>query len=145
MGAPVAHDDDAVRAVRAALDMQLALVEFNRTRSAEGQSPIQIGIGVNTGELVAGYIGSTRTMSYSVIGDSVNTAARLCSAAKAGDIIISDKTYQRVREQFTTMALEPIKVKGKSKPLRVYKVVAYKSSGGDDLTAAQRLTQVDRK
>jgi adenylate cyclase len=93
-GAPVIHPDDPSRAVRAAVDMQAALLEFNRTRESEELPPIHIGIGVNTGELVAGYIGSTRTMSYSVIGDSVNTAARLCSAAKAGQVIISESTYQ---------------------------------------------------
>ena len=122
-GAPVRHDDDPSRATNAAVCMQEALIEFNRTRASEGLSPIQIGIGINTGELVAGYIGSTRTMSYSVIGDTVNTAARLCSAARAGEIIIAEETYRCIREEFETEALEPITVKGKSKPLCVYRVL----------------------
>ena len=121
-GAPVHHDDDAMRAVESAIAMQRALIEFNETRAAEGQRPIHIGIGINTGELVAGYIGSTRTMSYSVIGDTVNTAARLCSVAKAGEILISEATQKSIQGLLETKALDPIKVKGKSKPLKVFKV-----------------------
>lgn len=122
-GAPVSHDDDPSRAVRAALDMQTALTDFNADREAKGLLPIQIGIGVNTGELVAGYIGSTRTMSYSVIGDTVNTAARLCSAAKAGQVIISENTFNAVRRGFEMLEFDPVKVKGKEKPLNIYCVV----------------------
>ena len=121
-GAPVRHDDDATRAVASAVSMQRALLQFNGQRAARGQQPIHIGIGINTGELVAGYIGSTRTMSYSVIGDTVNTAARLCSAAQAGEIIISEATQKLVRGDVETMALAPIKAKGKAKPVKVYKV-----------------------
>ncbi len=127
-GAPVLHDDDPCRAVNAAVSMMEALVEFNTTRASEGLTPIQIGIGINTGELVAGYIGSTRTMSYSVIGDTVNTAARLCSAAKAGEIIISEETYRQVYKDFEVKTLEPINVKGKSKSLHVYSVLGHRGA-----------------
>ncbi len=122
-GAPVKHTDDTMRAVESAIAMQRALLEFNETRASEGQRPIHIGIGINTGELVAGYIGSTRTMSYSVIGDTVNTAARLCSAAKAGEIIISEATHRALEGSLKTKALDPIKVKGKAKALKVFKVL----------------------
>ncbi len=122
-GAPVAHLDHEVRAVRAALDMQSALVGYNKIRSVMGKLPINVGIGINTGELVAGYIGSTRTMSYSVIGDAVNIASRLCSAAKTGEILISEDTYKRVAGQFEVMEHEPVIAKGKSKPLRVFSVI----------------------
>jgi adenylate cyclase len=133
-GAPVIHADDPCRAVRAALDMQAALVEFNHTRQAEGSPPIQIGIGINTGELVAGYIGSTRTMSYSVIGDSVNTAARLCSAAKTGQVIISESTYEHVKGEFDFDALDAIKAKGKSKPIPIYNATGVKNLRDTDKT-----------
>ena len=133
-GAPVSHNDDAIRAVRAAVDMQRALVEFNQVRESEGQRPIQIGIGLNTGELVAGYIGSTRTMSYSVIGDVVNTAARLCSAAKAGQVIVSEDTYAQLNSEFECVQLDDVRAKGKSKPLKVYNVVGYKYNGENDKT-----------
>jgi adenylate cyclase len=122
-GAPVVHEDDPVRAVRAALDMQSALIDFNKVGSMMGQPRVDIGIGINTGELVAGYIGSTRTMSYSVIGDTVNTASRLCSAAKPGEILVSENTYHKLGGQFMAAGLAPVNAKGKSKPLKVFRVL----------------------
>lgn len=122
-GAPVRHEDDPIRAVRAALDMREMLTCFNRERKTKGRQAIQVGMGINTGKLVAGYIGSTHTMSYSVIGDTVNTAARLCAAAGAGQILISESTYSRVRDIFTVTRLEPIVAKGKLHPVNVFNVV----------------------
>ena len=139
-GAPVVHEDDPARAVRAAIDMQAALRDFNRTREAEGSLPIHVGIGVNTGDLVAGYIGSTRTMSYSVIGDTVNTGARMCSAAKAGQIIISDNTRNLMGDEFEVMELDDVMVKGKVKPLKIYSVLGYKDSGSGDKTRPHRVS-----
>ncbi len=120
-GAPVTHDDDPIRAVRAALDIQSMLSAFNKLRA--GEAPIQVGIGINTGPLVAGYIGSSRTMSYSVIGDTVNTTSRICSAAGPGQIIISEKTHEYVKDHFEIEELEPILAKGKSDPLRAFEVL----------------------
>ncbi len=125
-GAPIAYPDDPVRAVRAALDMQTALREFNKIREARGQRPIRIGIGINTEALVAGYIGSNRTMSYSVVGNAVNVASRLCSGAKGGEIIISEGTGQQVSERFDVAELGPVQVRGKSRPLKVYRVIGEK-------------------
>lgn len=127
-GAPVAHKDDPDRAVRAALDMQSALSGYNKIRSVIKKPPIHIGIGINTGELVAGYIGSTRTMSYSVIGDAVNIASRLCSAAGAGEVLISEDTYRRLKGQFEVTELAPLHAKGKSKPLKVFSVLGVRDS-----------------
>ena len=121
-GAPVAHDDDPRRAVQAALDMQAGLARYNTFC----KHPFSIGIGINTDKLVAGYIGSTRTMSYSVIGDAVNTASRLCSAAGPKQVLISESTYRRVCQDFNASELQPIEVKGKSKPLKVYSVIGSK-------------------
>jgi adenylate cyclase len=130
-GAPIAHSDDPVRAVRAALDMHKALEDYNATLRMKGRPEIKIGIGINTGDLVAGYIGSTQTMSYSVIGDEVNTASRLCSVAGAGDILISENTFSSVHYSFDVVELPPVKVKGKSKPVRVYQVTGERSAGSD--------------
>jgi adenylate cyclase len=99
-GAPVSHDDDPARAVRAAVDIRRELVAFNRQRAAQGKKEIKIGIGINTGNVVAGYIGSSQTMSYSVVGDTVNTASRLCAAAQADQIIISEETYKKTKGLF---------------------------------------------
>jgi len=118
-GAPVSHPDDPERAVRAALDMQAALEKYNAT----GKRKIQVGIGINTDRLVAGYIGSTRTMSYSVVGDSVNVASRICSAAGPGEILISENTCQYVRGLFKVAESEPIQAKGKSQAINAYYVL----------------------
>ncbi|MBW2678524.1 MAG: adenylate/guanylate cyclase domain-containing protein [Deltaproteobacteria bacterium] len=121
-GAPVAHDDDPARAVRAAIDIRRELVDFNKQRVSVGKREIKIGVGINTGKVVAGYIGSSQTMSYSVVGDTVNTAARLCSAAKAGEIIISEITHTKIKDLFPTKGLEPIKAKGKHNLLKVFNI-----------------------
>ena len=83
-GAPVAMQNAELKAVQCALDMMRVLSEFNRTRAAEGQNEIKIGIGINTGMVVTGAIGSSRALQYTAIGDAVNTASRLCSVAQAG-------------------------------------------------------------
>ena len=133
-GAPVDHPDDPIRAVRAAVDLQKMLVEFNKTRVAEGADAIRIGVGICTGPVVAGYIGSTRTMEYSVIGDTVNVASRLCSLAKAGEIIVSETTAARVRDYFEIAALPPTPVKGKRDPLRVFSVLGLRGGWSDEIT-----------
>ncbi|MGV8073238.1 MAG: adenylate/guanylate cyclase domain-containing protein [Syntrophobacteraceae bacterium] len=128
-GAPVTHPDDAVRAARAAIEMQKAVDVYSDVRRSRGQAEIKIGIGINSGELVAGYIGSTQTMSYSVVGDEVNTASRLCSAAGAGDILVSENTFRNIGDRFEVLKLAPVKVKGKAKPVEIYQLVSEKRPG----------------
>lgn len=125
-GAPVKNEDDPSRAVRAALDIQRELVKFNEILVKKGLKEIRVGIGINTGSLVAGYIGSSQTMSYSVIGDTVNTASRICDACKPGEIIISKDTYEAVRHEIDATELTPIKAKGKYKPVKVFRVTGEK-------------------
>ncbi|MCB9604659.1 MAG: FHA domain-containing protein [Sandaracinus sp.] len=128
-GAPVGHADDALRAVRTAMKMLEVLEhDFNVPRQKEGKPTLQIGIGINTGEVVAGYLGSSKALEYTVIGDTVNTGARLCSVAKAGQCIISDFTFQKVKDHFEVVELPPQQVKGKSKALKIYNVVAFRDS-----------------
>ena len=122
-GAPVVHQDDPIRAVRTALDIRKRLERFNRKRAQENRQAVKIGIGINTGAVVAGYIGSSLTMSYSVIGDTVNTASRLCAAAKAGQIFIAQNTHAHLGKRFDVVEIEPVKAKGKFEPVRVYEVV----------------------
>jgi len=121
-GAPVAHSDDPARACYAAIDIQTGIKAFNSALINSGQKEIKLGIGINTGSLVAGYIGSTQTMSYSVIGDTVNTASRICSAAKAGEMLISENTSKQVKSLFDLAAHEPIIAKGKDQPVEVYSI-----------------------
>jgi adenylate cyclase len=127
-GSPVAHPDDAYRAVKVAVEQQLILEGWNKVRVAEGEAPIHIGIGINSGSVVAGYLGSSKALEYTVIGDVVNTASRLCSVAKAGEVIISKKTFDLVEEYFDTQELSPTQVKGKAQALQVYKVLGEKAS-----------------
>jgi class 3 adenylate cyclase len=126
-GAPVSHPDDPHRAVRAALEIMQAVEEFNDYRIAQDAVPISVGIGINTGPVIAGYLGSSRTMSYSVIGDTVNVAARLCGAARPGQIVISEETRRLVMEAFKTATLPPFKAKGLREAIRVYAVTGTES------------------
>jgi adenylate cyclase len=95
-GAPVALPNAEIKAVECALDMLMVLAEFNRVRASEGKEEIRIGVGVNTGSVVTGAIGSSRALQYTAIGDAVNTASRLCSVAKADEVLVSEATYARV-------------------------------------------------
>lgn len=122
-GAPVSHPDDAVRAVHTALAMLDDLRRFNREREAAGHTGFEIGIGINSGEVVAGYIGSSKAMQYTVIGAPVNLGARLCSAAHGMQILIAETTWLQVREHFEVRELEPIKPKGIAQPVRVFEVL----------------------
>jgi adenylate cyclase len=134
-GAPVDMPDAPFAAVRCALEMGKALREFNRTRIAEGQEEIKIGIGINTGRVITGAIGSSRTLQYTAIGDAVNTASRLCSIAKPGEIILSENTMNRVRGMVDATALQPVKVKGKEQELRIYSVTGLR---GEDWKPSER-------
>ncbi len=127
-GAPVAHADDPYRAVKTALEMQDALGAFNADRAAKGEPALTIGIGINTGEVVAGYLGSSRALEYTVIGDSVNTGARLCSLATPGQCLISEGTYARVADFFEVSQLPPTQLKGKARSLTIYEVLGLRRS-----------------
>jgi adenylate cyclase len=129
-GAPVAHEDDAVRAVQTALAMLEELRRFNEEREARGQPSFAIGIGINTGEVVAGYIGSSKAMQYTVIGAPVNLASRLCAHAAGMQILIAEDTWREVREYFDVRELEPIKPKGIAQPVRVFEVLGELSREG---------------
>jgi len=127
-GAPVAHPDDAYRAVKVAVEQLRVLDQWNKVRVAEGEAAIHIGIGINSGSVVAGYLGSSKALEYTVIGDVVNTASRLCSVAKAGEVIISRKTYDLVKDYFDAQELSPTQVKGKAQALQIYKVLGEKAT-----------------
>ena len=115
--------DHALVAVRTAIDIQLKLKEIQQKWVKEKKDPLQIGIGINTGDMVVGNMGSSERMDYTVIGDNVNLAARLCSAASGDEIIISGMTYEKVKDQIQVEKLEPILVKGKAQPIPIYKVI----------------------
>lgn len=133
-GAPVPLPDASERAVRCGLEMQRALEEFNRVRESNGMEAIHVGIGINSGPVIAGAIGSSRTLQYTVIGDAVNIASRLCSVAKTGEVIISEYTMSLVESAVVAEAREPVVVKGKSKALQIFAAVGLQ---GDEKSATR--------
>jgi len=126
-GAPVPMKNAEVKAVQCALDMMRVLSEWNRTRAAEGQHEITVGIGINTGLVVTGAIGSSRALQYTAIGDAVNTASRLCGAAQAGQVLLSEATFRKVQSDVAAVPLPPIRVKGKADELRVFNAVGLRN------------------
>ena len=121
-GAPIGHADDADRAMQCALDQLDTLEKMNAKWKESGRQPLAIGIGINFGEVFAGNVGSNRRLEYTVIGDAVNTASRLCSSAGANEILISEPFYKALKKPPKVEALEPIQVKGKTKKVPVYRV-----------------------
>jgi len=126
-GAPVPMKNAEVKAVQCALDMMRVLSEWNRTRAAEGQHEITVGIGINTGLVVTGAIGSSRALQYTAIGDAVNVASRLCGAAQAGQVLLSEATFRKVQGDVAAVPLPPIRVKGKADELRVFNAVGLRN------------------
>lgn len=122
-GAPVAHPDDALRAVSCALEQKGVLEEFNRTRVAASLPPLDVGFGIHTGPLVAGYIGSSKALSYTVVGDTANTSARLCGVAKAGQIVVSEPTLALLKGKFAYEELPAAHLKNKEKPFRCFNIL----------------------
>jgi adenylate cyclase len=126
-GAPVSMPKAELKAVECALDMMKTLAEFNRMRVNEGQDEIHVGIGINTGTVVTGAIGSSRALQYTAIGDPVNTASRLCSIAKHGEIILSEATYEKVKDEIAVIPMDAVRVKGKTDQLRIYNAVGLRN------------------
>ncbi|MFA5624579.1 MAG: adenylate/guanylate cyclase domain-containing protein [Bradymonadales bacterium] len=122
-GVSMTKEDHALRATRCAIDMMRALDKFNDERRLFAQAPIHIGIGIASGEMIAGYMGSTQAMSYTVIGDTVNLGARLCSAASAGEILLDENANAGLQGKVKTIALPPMTVKGKAAPIKVFRAI----------------------
>jgi len=124
-GAPNSTDQDTENAVLTAIEMQEKLIEFNQQRIIHSKLPITIGIGINRGKVISGNIGSRQQMNFTVIGDSVNLASRLCSVAKADEIIVSEAVWKHVKSNktFKGRKLHPVKVKGKAKPIEIKEVL----------------------
>jgi adenylate cyclase len=123
-GAPLDDGEHAEHALTAAVDMVRELGELNRKWLAEGRAPLDIGIGVNSGEMIAGNIGSSSIMSYTVIGDNVNLGSRLESLNKdyKTRIIISEATRSRLKGQYELRPLGGVVVKGKTRPVEIFEV-----------------------
>jgi class 3 adenylate cyclase len=120
-GAPVAHEDDAERAVRAALGMQEAMTEINRELERSHGVTLALRVGLNTGEVLAGAVGDAG--GYTVIGDTVNVAARLQSAGRPGSVTVGERTQRATRLAVRYRELEPLTLKGKAQPVPAWEAV----------------------
>ncbi|HEX8844786.1 MAG TPA: adenylate/guanylate cyclase domain-containing protein [Pyrinomonadaceae bacterium] len=138
-GAPTATPQDATNALNAAVAMQRRVIGINEELRAEGFSEIGIGIGLHTGEATVGYIGSERRSEYTAIGDTVNTAARLESNSKGGQIFMSDATARAAVSRYPLKEREPIFVKNRAQPVPLFEVEWESGkSQGDPLVISQR-------
>ncbi|MCY1077974.1 adenylate/guanylate cyclase domain-containing protein [Archangium lansingense] len=131
-GPPLVHPDDPARALRAALEMQDAVEVLNGSRMAAGKRPIEVGIGVNTGQAVVGYMGSTERHEFTAIGDTVNTASRLCGLARGGEVVANQSTVQKAGIGFEVEPMPVTQVKGKERGVQAYRVL------GLEITNSQR-------
>ncbi len=128
-GAPTTTPEDASNALNAAVAMQRRILGINLELQEEGLSEIRVGIGLHTGEATVGYIGSERRSEYTAIGDTVNTASRLESNAKGGEILVSEATSVAARSRYKLKPREPITVKNREQPVVLWEVDWQRASG----------------
>jgi len=123
-GVPEKRDTDAERAMACALAMQNALLDLNNEFAGEGHPPFEMGIGINTGSVIVGNIGSEMRMKYGVVGTAVNTASRIESNTVGGQVLIGESTYRLVKDLVTCEAPQSFMMKGLKTPLVIYAVTA---------------------
>ncbi len=144
-GAPLSSSDDAERAAKCAIAMQEAIAEYNRQREKEGRVTFEVGIGLNTGEAVAGYMGSTKRMNYTVMGDTVNTANRICAEAGPREVYVGENTFGQVGDVLEAQRLPPTQLKGKIEQVDIYRVDGLRDghSTEEDPTLPERSFESD--
>lgn len=125
-GTPLPMDDHALLAVKTALKMQAAHQALLGELAAQGREAAPIGIGINSGDMVVGNIGCEKRVDYTAIGDAMNLGARLCGLAQPHQILISENTFQQVKEAVEVEKLAPVRVKGREKPEQIYSVIGLK-------------------
>ena len=123
-GVPIAIENAPNKAVNTAIEMRNKLYEFNKSEGLE--IPLDIHIGINSGNVLAGEVGSDQKMEYTVMGDTVNLASRLEDVSQSGQILVGSDTYQSTKDEFEFRDLKPIKLKGKEQPVPVFELVSEK-------------------
>jgi adenylate cyclase len=129
-GAPIDQPDHAQKACGTALEMMQDLKELNAQWVKEGKPLLDIGIGINTGMMMVGNMGSEQRFDYTVLGDAVNLGSRLEGANKSylTHILISEFTYDKVKDEFLCMEIDSVRVKGKTRPVKIYQVLGRKDA-----------------
>jgi adenylate cyclase len=122
-GAPLAAEDDQERAIACALAMQTALAELNEEQYQRQHATLDIGIGINTGEVIVGNIGSEKRTKYGAVGSAINEAYRIESFTNGGQILISPSVYERVRDLVDIRSIQDVQFKGIDQPVTLYNVV----------------------
>jgi adenylate cyclase len=122
-GTPLHDEDAAFHAVRTAIGIQHRNAELNIVRAQEGRATFELGIGIDTGEVSAGYIGSPMRMEFTVVGDRVNTASRFCGIAGGGQIVIGQGTWEAAQDRIECKPIGTVMLKGKEQPVHAYEVV----------------------
>ncbi len=128
-GAPTTTPEDASNALNAAVAMQRRIIGINQELRKEGFKELGVGIGLHTGEVTVGYIGSERRSEYTAIGDAVNTASRLESNARGGEILISEATFKAAGNRYKLKTRDPITVKNREQPVILFEVDWQRASG----------------
>ena len=127
-GAPVYPEEHALRAVNVAIEMQRGIEVLRAKWRSEGRPDIRIGIGVNTGAVVMGNIGSSQYMDFTLIGDAVNLSSRLCTVASAGEILISESTLREVEGRVEVAKSSETRLKGRIHPVKFHSIQAIPSA-----------------
>lgn len=127
-GAPIAHEDDAQRAVWAALEIHDSVARLASDLKGTGNVELRVRIGINTGPVIVGHVGSTQAGTYSAVGDTLNTAARVQSAAEPSSASVTESTYRLVSGVFDATDLGEIQVKGRTAPVHCYRIIGPRRS-----------------
>jgi class 3 adenylate cyclase len=143
-GAPIAHEDDPQRAIRCGLDMVRSIDELGAELRAKGGSEIRVRVGINTGPVVVGVVGTDAAHEYTAMGDAVNVAARMQSLSRPGAVLISADTYRFVAQLVDAVDVGLLELKGKSSAVRGYEVTAMRSGGSARGLAGIRAAMVGR-
>src|SRR2546428_3082059 len=126
-GAPVAHEDDPLRAVRCGLDMARAVDDLGAAQRATGASDLRVRVGINTGPVVVGIVGSETANEYTAMGDAVNVAARMQATARAGSVLVAAATYRFISPLVDAVDVGLLELKGKTDAVQAYEITGLKA------------------
>src|SRR5919204_3803792 len=143
-GAPIAHEDDPQRAIRCGLDMVQAIDELGATLRAKGASELRVRVGISTGPVVVGVVGTDAAHEYTAMGDAVNVASRMQSAARPGAVLITVDTYRFVAPLVDATDLGALELKGKTAAVRAYEIKAVRPGASVRGLAGIRAAMIGR-